>query len=261
RWHPIARAPRGLYHSKERCMKEVPESERNVSSLDRIFHVRAHGSTVRIELVGGVTTFVAMAYIIVVNPAILAFAGIPPGPSTVATILTAVFGTLLMGLYANRPIAVAPYMGENAFIAFSLALAGIGWELRLGTVFVSGVAFALLSILRLRSCLANAVSQSMKHSFAVGIGLFLMLIGLFETGIVARPPTPSVPLQIGDWHDRRVQLALGGFVVIMILMHWRVPGAILLGMVLTGVVGATLGLGEAPHAVVAPPWAEEYNVS
>lgn len=231
------------------------------SLIERFFHVRAHGGSVRTELLGGVTTFVAMAYIIVVNPAILAFADIPPGPSTVATILTAVFGTLLMGLYANRPIAVAPYMGENAFIAFSLALAGIGWELRLGTVFVSGVAFALLSILRLRSWLANAVSPSMKHSFAVGIGLFLMLIGLFETGIVARPPTPSVPLQIGQWHERRVQLALGGFVGMMLLMHWRVPGAILLGMVATGMAGAALGLGEAPQTMVAPPWAKEYDLT
>jgi AGZA family xanthine/uracil permease-like MFS transporter len=230
------------------------------SVIERLFHIRSGGGTIRTEFLGGITTFVAMAYIIVVNPAILAFADIPSGPSTVATILTAVFGTLLMGLYANRPIAVAPYMGENVFIAFSLALVGIGWQQRLGTVFVSGVAFALLSVLRLRSWLANAVSPSMKHSFAVGIGLFLMLVGLFETGIVARPPRPSVPLQIGDWHERRVQLALGGFVLMMLLMHWRIPGAILLGMVATGVSGAALGFGEAPQAIIAPPWTAEYDV-
>ena len=109
--------------------------------LERLFRLQAHGTTVRREVIGGVTTFITMAYIIVVNPAILSFAGIPVGPSTVATILTAVFGTLLMGLYANRPIAVAPYMGENAFIAFGLAALGIAWQQRLGAVFVSGVVF------------------------------------------------------------------------------------------------------------------------
>jgi AGZA family xanthine/uracil permease-like MFS transporter len=113
--------------------------------LERLFRLRERGTTVRTEILGGVTTFVTMAYIIVVNPAILSFAGIPVGPSTVATILTAAFGSLLMGLYANRPIAVAPYMGENAFIAFGLATMGIGWQLRLGAVFVSGVRFACVT--------------------------------------------------------------------------------------------------------------------
>jgi AGZA family xanthine/uracil permease-like MFS transporter len=247
--------------AEEPRMKRDGKSRPTGSAVDRLFHVHAHSSTVRRELLGGVTTFVAMAYIIVVNPAILSAAGIPPGPSTVATILAAVFGTFLMGLYANRPIAVAPYMGENAFIAFSLALAGVSWQQRLGTVFVSGVAFALLSVLRLRSWLANAVTPSMKHSFAVGIGLFLMLIGLFETGIVAQPAAPGVPLQIGNWHDRRVQLAIGGFIIMMLLMHWRIPGSILLGMVLTGIAGALMGLGEAPSAIVALPWAEEYDLT
>src|SRR5262245_14598920 len=147
-----------------------------------MFKLREHGTTIRTEILGGITTFVTMAYIIVVNPAILSAAGIPTGPSTVATILSAVFGCLLMGLYANRPIAVAPYMGENAFIAFGLAALGIGWQLRLGAVFVSGIGFLLITVLRVRSWLANSISPSLKHSFAVGIGLFLAFIGLFETG-------------------------------------------------------------------------------
>src|SRR6266498_1316695 len=113
--------------------------------LERLFKLSERQTTVRIEILGGVTTFVTMAYIIVVNPAILAAAGIPTGPSTVATILTAVFGCLLMGLYANRPIAVAPYMGENAFIAFGLAAFGITWQQRLGAVFISGIAFLIIT--------------------------------------------------------------------------------------------------------------------
>src|SRR5207244_9499330 len=114
----------------------------------------------------------------VVNPAILQAAGLPIGPSTVATILVAVFGSLLMGLYANRPLAVAPYMGENAFIAYGLTAMGIGWQLRLGAVFVSGLAFLVITLLHVRSWLANSISPSLKPSFAVGFGLFLAFLGL-----------------------------------------------------------------------------------
>src|SRR5947209_17276637 len=134
--------------------------------LNRFFRISEMNSTVRTEIAGGITTFITMAYIIVVNPAILSAAGFPTGPATVATILVAVVGSLLMGLYANRPIAIAPYMGENAFIAFGLVALGIGWQQRLGAVFVSGAAFTLLTLLRVRSWLAGSLSASLKHSFA-----------------------------------------------------------------------------------------------
>ena len=188
--------------------------------LDRFFDLQKHGTTVRIEILGGLTTFAAMAYIIVVNPAILQFAGLPVGPSTVATIVTAMFGSLLMGFYANRPIAIAPYMGENAFLAFGLTAFGIGWQLRLGAVFVSGAAFVIITLLGIRTCLANSISASLKLSFAVGIGLFLAFIGLYQTGIVTSfvegmpVPTavvmgkPDVPLKIGNFGDPRVQLSI-----------------------------------------------------
>ncbi|HUK82354.1 MAG TPA: NCS2 family permease [Verrucomicrobiae bacterium] len=219
--------------------------------LEKLFGLRAHGTNVRTEFLGGVTTFVTMAYIIVVNPAILSFAGIPVGPSTVATILTAAFGSLLMGLYANRPIAVAPYMGENAFIAFGLATMGIGWKLRLGAVFVSGVGFIIITAVRLRSWLANSISASMKHSFAVGIGLFLAFIGLFETGIVTK--SEAVPVQIGHLRDPAVLLAVLGFLIICVMLLWRVRGAILLGIAVTAVLGGVMGIGERPHAIMALP--------
>ncbi len=217
-----------------------------------MFEISERGSSVRAEVVGGVTTFVSMAYIIVVNPAILGFAGIPHGASTVATILTAVFGTLLMGLYANRPIAVAPYMGENAFIAFGLAAFGITWQQRLGAVFVSGVIFLIITVLGIRTWMANAVSPSMKHSFAAGIGLFLTFIGLFEIGIVKAAEV--VPVQLGDIRSAPVLLAIFGFIVITALLHRRVPGAILIGIVVTAVVGALFGVGKMPKAVVALPY-------
>jgi len=206
----------------------------------------------RNEVMGGITTFLSMAYIIVVNPAILSFAGIPPGPSTVATILTAAFGTLLMGLYAKRPIAVAPYMGENAFIAFGLAAFGVTWQQRLGAVFVSGVIFLIITLLGVRARLAEAISPSMKHSFAVGIGLFLTFIGLYETGIVVS--AKAVPVQIGNLRELPALLAMGGFVLTAALLYWRVKGAILIGMATTAVAGFIAGVGKAPKAIVDLPY-------
>lgn len=249
----------------------------SVGFVDKFFKISERGSSVRTEVFAGLTTFMTMAYIIVVNPAILAFAGIPVEPSTVATIITAVFGCLLMALYANRPLAVAPYMGENAFIAFGLAALGIGWQLRLGAVFVSGVAFLILSCLRVRSWLANSISMSMKHSFGAGIGLFLALIGLYETGIVTSGATgmpykallgvdgmllkaPPVPLKIGNFHDPKVLLAILGFVLIAALLFRRVKGAILIGIVATAVLGYVLGLGEAPTGIFAVPFQGAYTL-
>lgn len=224
-----------------------------------MFHLTERGTTLRTEVVGGITTFVSMAYIIVVNPAILSFAGIPQGPGTVATILTAAFGTLLMGLYANRPIAVAPYMGENAFIAFGLAAFGITWQQRLGAVFVSGVIFLIITLLGVRTWLADAISPSMKHSFAAGIGLFLTFIGLFESGIVKG--AQAVPVQLGDVRSTTVLLAVFGFLVIAALLYRRVPGAILIGIVLTAVVGTFLGAGKLPARVAALPFTGKYDLA
>jgi AGZA family xanthine/uracil permease-like MFS transporter len=244
--------------------------------LERLFGLTARGTTVRREVLGGVTTFATMAYIVVVNPAILSFAGIPVGPSTVATILAAVFGTLLMGLYANRPIAVAPYMGENAFVAFGLAALGATWPQMLGAVFVSGLLFLAITLAGVRAWLAEAISPSLKHSFAVGIGLFLALIGLYETGIVTsgaagmRPQdlagpagflrAPDVPLKIGDLRDPRVLLAVFGFLLIAALLQRRIRGALLLGIAATALLGALLGHGEAPRGVVALPFSGELSL-
>jgi len=210
------------------------------------------GSSLRTEVIGGVTTFVSMAYIIVVNPAILSFAGIPQGPSTVATILTAAFGTLLMGLYAKRPIAVAPYMGENAFIAFGLAAFGITWQQRLGIVFLSGTIFLVITLVGIRTWLASSLSESMKHSFAAGIGLFLTFIGLVQSGIVKS--AQAVPVQLGDIRSTPVLLALFGFILMAALMHRRVPGAILIGIAVTALLGGLLGVAKAPAAIIALPY-------
>jgi AGZA family xanthine/uracil permease-like MFS transporter len=228
--------------------------------LDRRFELARHGTTIRVEILGGVTTFITMAYIIVVNPAILKAAGLPEGPSTVATVLTAVFGTAFMAIYANRPIAVAPYMGENAFLAFSLA-ATITWQQRLGSVFVSGLAFMALTALHVRQWLVDAISTSMKHAFAVGIGLFLAFIGLFQTGMVAKHPAPDVPVRIGDFHDPRVLLAAGTFVLISLLLYHRVRGAIFIGMATSALIGYLMGIGQGPAGVWALPFTGEYSLA
>jgi len=227
--------------------------------LDRWFHLTEHRTTLRTELLGGATTFLTMAYIIVVNPTILAKAGLPLGPSTVATVLAAVFGCLLMGCYANRPLAVAPYMGENAFIAFGLAT-WVTPQQRLGSVFVAGAAFLLLTLLGLRSWLAGAISPSMKHSFAVGIGLFLLLLGMHQTGIVVNSSVPDVPLKLGKLHDVPVLLAIGGFVLIATLMYWNVRGGILLGIVAVAAAGYLFGYGQAPRAVITDLQSDQYNL-
>lgn len=245
--------------------------------LENYFKLKENGSDIRTEILGGLTTFMTVAYIIVVNPAILAFAGLPVGPSTLATILVAIFGSLLMGLYANKPLAVAPYMGENAFVAFGLAAMGISWQLRLGAVFISGLGFLILSLLRIRQWLANSVSLSMKYSFSAGIGLFLAFIGMYETGIVTSaaqgmpvqsllvPGTqmlkaPAVPLKIGNLHDPQVLLAILGFLIITIFLHRKIHGGILFGIVITAVIGYLCGFGHAPSAVFALPFTGQYTL-
>lgn len=237
------------------------------------FQIPQRGTTIRTEVLGGLTTFATMAYIIVVNPAILAFAGIPAGPGTVATILTAVFGSVLMGVYANRPIAVAPYMGENAFLAFGLAAMGISWQLRLGAVFVAGVLFLIMTMLRLRSWLADSLSHSMKCSFAVGIGLFLAFLGLYQSGLVTSfvtgmpvPDTevmarPDVPIKLGDLQNAKVQLSIFGFVVTTLLLAWRIRGAILLGIAATALTGCLFGVSRLPTQLVALPFTGEYTLN
>lgn len=202
--------------------------------MRRYFDFERHGTTYRKETLAGITTFLTMAYIIIVNPAILEAAGMPKGPSMVATILSAAFGTVVMGLYARRPFAIAPYMGENAFIAFTVVkVMGYSWQAALSAVFVAGVLFTLLTVLKVRSWLAEALPKSLKFSFAVGIGLFLTFVGLNETGIV-RLGVPGAPVSLGNLAEARVLLALFCLFVIVLMTIRRIPGAIV-----TGVLGTT----------------------
>ena len=221
--------------------------------MKTFFGFDRHGTGYRQETVAGITTFLMMAYIIIVNPAILSAAGIPRGPSMVATILSAAFGTAFMGLYAGRPFAIAPYMGENAFLAFTVVnVMGYSWQVALGAVFIAGVLFALLTVFRIRSWLAEALPASLKYSFAVGIGLFLAFIGLNQTGLV-RIGVPGAPVALGAVSSPSALLALFGFFLIVLLVARRVPGAILLGILATTLLSFLAGVSPAPARWVSLP--------
>ena len=190
--------------------------------IARFFHFDLLKTSYRSEFLGGITTFVTMAYIIIVNPAILEAAGIPKGPSMVATIVCAFLGTAIMALYAKRPFAIAPYMGENAFVAFTVVkVLGYSWQTALGAIFIGGILFILLTISKLRSLLAQAVPANLKYSFAVGIGLFLAFIGLTECGIVT-VGVPGAPVRVGNITQWSVLLSILGFVLIVVLTQLRV---------------------------------------
>jgi AGZA family xanthine/uracil permease-like MFS transporter len=221
--------------------------------IARFFDFEKHQTTFRQEVVAGITTFVTMAYIIIVNPKILEAAGMPVGPSMVATVLTAFFGTLTMGIYAKRPFAIAPYMGENAFIAYTVVkVMGFPWQTAMAAIFLGGVLFTLLTIFKVRSWLADAIPESLKIGFAVGIGLFLTFIGLNDTGIV-RLGVPGAPVHVGDFRDPTVLLAIAGFLLIGYLMIRRVPAAILIGILGVTIVGYLLRVTPVPEQWVSLP--------
>lgn len=225
-----------------------------MSGLGRFFEFERHHTSLSREMVAGLTTFTTMSYIAVVNPAILSHAGIPPGPGFVATIAAAVFGCTLMGLYANRPFAIAPYMGENAFIAFTVCVQlGYKWQTALGAIFIAGVLFVLLTVLRLRQWVVDSIPLSLRYSFASGIGLFLTFIGLNQSGIVSLG-VAGAPVRPGHLTAPPVLVAIFGFLLLCVLVIRKVPGAILVGIVVTAIVAFVFKTAPAPaHVLSLPP--------
>jgi len=217
------------------------------------FEFTKHNTGYKQETLAGITTFLTMAYIIVVNPAILEAAGIPRGPSMTATILSAAFGTLIMGIYAKRPFAIAPYMGENAFIAFTVVkVLGYSWQTALGAIFVAGVIFTILTLFKVRIWMAEILPKSLKYSFAVGIGFFLAFIGLSEIGVVAIG-VPGAPVSLGNMSHPTVQLAVVGFVITIWLMIKRVRGALIVGMIVITTLSFFWGITPVPDSWIALP--------
>ena len=220
--------------------------------LERLFQLSAHGTNVRTEIIAGLTTFLTMAYIIFVNPAMMADAGIDPGAAFVATCLAAALGTLIMGLWANYPIALAPGMGLNAFFSYTVVGSmGYSWQVALGAVFLSGFLFFLLSIFKVREWIINSIPMALRSAIAAGIGLFLALIALKNAGIVV--PHPATMVSLGDMTQPAPILAGLGFVLIVALAFKRVAGAVMIGILVITAISLLLGLSQASGIVSAPP--------
>ncbi|MDF7777653.1 NCS2 family permease [Sphingomonas sp. AOB5] len=208
--------------------------------LERRFELTARGTTPRTEVLAGATTFLTMAYIIVVNPAILSATGMPVAAVAAATCLAAAFASILMGMTANVPLALAPGMGLNAYFAFTVVGAmGVPWQVALACVFLSGVAFLLLTFAGIRQLIIAAIPPHLFAAVAGGIGLFIGFIGLKNAGIVVSNPATSVAL--GDLHAANAWLALLGLAIIAALTSWKVRGGILIGIAVTTLVGWATG--------------------
>lgn len=220
--------------------------------LERLFQLNAHNTTVRTEVLAGVTTFLTMAYILFVNPNMLAETGMDHGAVFVATCLAAAIGSLVMGLLANYPIALAPGMGLNAFFTYTVVMTmGYSWQTALGAVFLSGAIFFLLSIFKIREWIIDSIPLALRAGIAAGIGLFLAIIALKNAGIVVDNPATLVGL--GDLSTGGALLACLGFFVIAALAYRKVTGAVMIGILLVTGLSIALGLSELPGVVSMPP--------
>lgn len=220
--------------------------------LERLFKLSQHRTTIKTELAAGLTTFITMAYIIFVNPNIMADAGIDHGAAFVATCLAAAVGCFLMGLYANWPVGLAPGMGLNAFFTYTVVgEMGYSWETALGAVFLSGVLFMILTFSRIREWLLNSIPSSLRFAMGAGVGLFLGLIGLKTAGIVVA--SPATLIKLGDLTSAGPLLAAICFLMIAILEHHRVFGGILISILAVTLAGWGLGMVEYGGLFSMPP--------
>jgi AGZA family xanthine/uracil permease-like MFS transporter len=218
-----------------------------------MFKIREQGSTVKREIIAGLTTFFTMSYIMVVNPLILKDAGVPFELSFMATVIATIVGTLIMGLYANYPIAIAPAMGLNAYFAYSVVKAhqGLGYEAAFSAVFVAGLLFIILSLTPLRTKLIEVIPDSLKNAITAGIGLFIAFIGLRLSGLVKDHPVNLVTL--GDLHSPQAVLTLIGLTITLICLAMNIHGALFIGMVATGIIAFCMGKLNFDKGFVSVP--------
>ncbi len=220
--------------------------------IDRFFRLHENQTSIRKELLGGLTTFVTMAYIIVVNPQILARAGMPADGVVFATCISAAAATLVMGLYANYPIALAPGMSLNAYFTYAVCLGmHVPWQTALAVVFLSGVLFLVLTVTRVREQIVNGMPDCLKHSTATGIGMFIAFVGLRNAKLVVANPATFVGL--GSFADKDLQTACFGIVLTLVLMARKFNGAILFGIVGTTILGIVRGISHWPTAILSLP--------
>jgi AGZA family xanthine/uracil permease-like MFS transporter len=221
--------------------------------LENLFHLKENKTDVRTEVMAGITTFMTMAYIIIVNPLILSGAGMDKGAVMTATILASAAATLFMGLYSNYPFALAPGMGLNAFFVVVATVMGLSWQVALAAVFIDGVIFLLLSLGGLREQIINSIPATIKTATSVGIGLFIALIGFNLGGIVVDGADKGLLVSLGDFSDPSVLLAIGGLIITGFLVARKVKGALLFGILITTVIGMVGGLVDMPSAIVSAP--------
>lgn len=220
--------------------------------LERLFHLEENRTTVRRELLGGLTTFMTMGYVVVVNPRILSEAGMPVEGVLFATCISAAIATLIMGLWANYPIALAPGMSLNAYFTYSIVLGrGVPWQTALGVVFLSGLVFLLLTLTNVREQIVNGIPDCLKHGTAAGIGVFIAFVGFRNAKIIVANPATFVGL--GKISDPQVLLAALGVILIAILVVRRVGSAILLGIVVITLAGIPFGLSHWPAHLFSLP--------
>ncbi|HEU0195805.1 MAG TPA: NCS2 family permease [Nevskiaceae bacterium] len=217
--------------------------------LERCFHLEAMNTTAKREMLAGLTTFMAMSYILFVNPDILSAAGMDKGAVFVATALTALVGCLIMAFFANWPVGIAPAMGDNAFFAFSVVIGmHILWPTALAAVFIAAVLFAILTATRVRAMIIDDIPHDLKLAMAAGVGLFIAFIGLQGGGIIVKDPATLValgPIAGKTW------ITVFGFLVTIVLVLRKVPGAIFIGMILTAIFAAIFGWVPVPHHIVS----------
>ena len=218
--------------------------------LERLFGLRLHDTTWQTEVFAGFTTFLTMAYIVVVNPTIMGQAGLPVAAVAAATCLAAGFGSILMGFLSNYPLALAPGMGLNAYFTFTVVKTmGVPWETALGCVFISGAAFLVLTVVGLRQMIIAAIPKSLFSAVAGGVGLFIAFIGLKDAGVIVANPGTTVGL--GDLTAPTAALSLLGLILIASLQAWKVRGAILIGILTTAALGWVFGLAHVAPASYA----------
>ncbi len=220
--------------------------------LERLFHLSENQTTVRRELLAGLTTFMTMAYVVVVNPRILSEAGMPVDGVLFATCISAAIATLVMGLWANYPIALAPGMSLNAYFTYSIVIGrSVPWQTALGVVFLSGVLFLILTLTNIREQIVNGIPDCLKHGTAAGIGLFIAFIGFRNANIIVANSATFVAL--GKLSDHEVILALLGVLLIAILMARRIGSAILIGILVVTIAGIPLGVSHWPQHLFSLP--------
>ncbi|CEK32253.1 xanthine/uracil permease family protein [[Clostridium] sordellii] len=230
-------------------MQIAQTSKKNKSFLDRVFKLSDHNTNVKTEIIAGITTFMTMAYILVVNPSILGDAGMNKDAVFAATAIAAFIGSSVMGLLANYPIALAPGMGLNAFFAYTVVLQmGYSWQFALCAVLIEGLIFILLTVTNVREKIIDCIPGVLKHAVTAGIGLFIAFIGLVNAGIVEGG---GAILQLGNMQSPTVLLAIAGLVIAAVLLSKNVKGTFLLAMVVTTAIGIVGGLVQLPSAIVS----------